>query len=340
MAVLLLPVSPTWAQKPEQKGEVQIVVKSDVNSAQLTDVARVVEDANQAVAVRNTSAGDDVILTVDDPIVTQHSEKPEVVHLEVKTDDSSVSVTADSLKVALAKLKEQINAITAKLSPSDREKAKKALERVVKELQTELTKQAKSGAHRSLKVEKGKPEVHLRIEKLGDKDLHTVVGKAEVGPVTEHTKVLEYHFRRLQDAKVSPETKAKIEKVRAEVKELARSLEANQRKLIEAQKRLFQLEGSAIAEVHAPLKVVVRGGRLPESINAPLSEDIVVHSTRPAAKGKSADKKPAETKRVIIRERTEKHQGDEQNQARIADLEKKLQKLLEEVASLKKERAK
>jgi beta-lactamase regulating signal transducer with metallopeptidase domain len=318
MAALLLPLSATWAQQPDQKQEIRVIVKTDDDNAKPKGAAGAILelDADDLNAVE-TSARADLVLNVEaEAVGVQDSDHPNVVHLEVKTDDSSVSVTADSMKEAIAKLKEQIKMLMAKSSPAEREKAKKAMDRVLKDLEEQIAKQGKSGEHGAFTIEKG--------------------------PAIRHLNLIEKRVEHSGRKELSPEAKAEIEKARAEVKELARSLEANQRKLREAQRRLSQLEGGnqqIAVEVHA-LPKVARLARLPEVIHAPLSEDIVVFSNKAHARAKSSDKKAAEAKRVIVRERVEKRDGSDANESRIEELEKKLQALLEEVASLKKARAK
>jgi beta-lactamase regulating signal transducer with metallopeptidase domain len=343
MAALLLPFSASWAQQPDQKQEVRVIVRTDDGSSNATAATAEVADITSTINVDQIGLGDLVLNVNGETITTQDSEHPNVVHLEVKTDDSSVSVTAESVKEAIAKLKEQINALAAKSSPSDREKAKKALDRVVKELESQLTKQSKSGERRVYRVEKGKPENQVELKVLDGKELKHIVGKAELGPGMKQINLIEKRVEHSADKDLSPETKAKIEKARAEVKEIARSLEANQRRLIEAKRKLSQLEGGnnpLTVELRALPKVVARAARLPQVIQAPDSDDVLVFTNKKVENDKPSDKKPVQAKRFVITERTEKREGGEPSQSRIEELEKKLQRLLEEVASLKKERAK
>src|SRR5262249_45056454 len=211
----------------------------------------------------------EIILKTDHPKAGEKNAS-NLVHVEIKTDDSEVSVTADSVKVAIAKLKEQIKTLQAKLTPDQREKTKSALEHAVKALEGQLKKAPKDGELRGYKLEKGKPDHQLRLEVRGGKDAKAeLIDKAGVGQEIRHVNVIERRVDTKSDKNQSPETKAKIEKARAEIKELARSLENSQKKLIEAQRKLSQLEGgssTATVEIRALPKVLARVARLPENV--------------------------------------------------------------------------
>ena len=123
------------------------------------------------------------------------------------------------------------------------------------------------------------------------------------------------------DKKISAEAKAEIDKAMTKVKELAQELQSKQKELREAQRKLSQLQG----KVHA-LAVTARvtgDGKKTQGLTvAPI--------------GRMGVMTPLNTveRRVTVR------RDADAGQKRIEDLEKKLEKLLEEVASLKKDRAK
>src|SRR5262249_26342338 len=159
-----------------------------------------------------TSADDiqqEIILKTDHPKAGDKNES-NVVHLEVKTGDSDVSVTADSVKEAVDKLKVQIKLLMAKLTPEQREKTKSALDHAVKALEGQLKKQPKDGEVRLYQLEKVKPDHELRLEVRGGKDVKELIGKAGVGQEIRHVNVIERRVDTKGDKNQSPETKAKI----------------------------------------------------------------------------------------------------------------------------------
>jgi len=149
IAVVLLPFNATWAQKPDQKMELRVNVKSDADSPKSADAApRIEGDAPEI-----NGAG---IITVEDMdgklrVVKIQKGKPEF-QLEMKTDDSSVAVTADSTEPAIAKIKEQIRILRLARSQTevmlrtketpDQEKLKKSLQLLNQELESQVKKMA------------------------------------------------------------------------------------------------------------------------------------------------------------------------------------------------------
>ena len=117
----------------------------------------------------------------------------------------------------------------------------------------------------------------------------------------------------LQSAAMSPETKAEIAKARARIEELTDDLHSKQKELMEARSRLSKL---LTAATHAA-GAVVRLKPEVEKRNTRLRE-------LPAATGEP---------RYTVR------RDADTSQKRLDELEKKLEKLLEEVAALKKDRA-
>jgi len=346
MAALLLPVNATWAQKPDQKKEVRIIVKSDDDSSRSADaVARIEGDTPQIVVKTITS--DDATFKLDGQTITaQDSKQPRVVHLELKTDNSSFAVTADSLEQAIGKLKEQIAVLAKHSSPADQEKAKKALELVVKELENHV-KKTKGGESRDVKNDKGKPELLLRIAQVRvaegakiEAALKADIDKQVADILTEQV---------IRDAKITPETKAEIDTARARVEQLARSYEANVKKtqesltkLGDAKKKLSQLEGGhhpVTVRFQALPHVAAHVVRLPEVTHAAPGQRVVVLKQEKESDDKSV-KKPTEVHGYYVTKRVENKKVGELNQGRLEQLEKKLQSLLEEVATLKKDRGK
>ena len=125
MAVLLLPLNATWAQKPDQKEEVGVVEKSGDDSHRSADAVAKVEGD------RLEGSGEGIIEvdTVGDGklrVFKIQKGKPDVV-LEVKTGDSAVAVKADSMKRAIDKLKEHVKVLVKEIDllPTGRRREEK-----------------------------------------------------------------------------------------------------------------------------------------------------------------------------------------------------------------------
>jgi bla regulator protein blaR1 len=270
LAVALLPVNATWAQVPEEKQEIQIVVKTDDEPDSIDSVAAVVADFPEAVT---------------EFVASVEAIEPRQVNVVVESDDSASVIAAGSLDEAVKKLTDEIQAIAKKSPQSDRDKARqKALERAVKKLKSTTIKL---------------------------KDLNVVSDKLKMEKELRATVV-----RRIEDSKeVSAEKKAEIEKARAKVEELTRALQSKQKELMEARSTLMRLTRPRVAVVRAnpaAEKKIIRLKELPPVVT--LKPETV-------------------ERRVTVR------RDAEISQKRLEELEKKLEKLLDEVASLKKDRA-
>ena len=126
-------------------------------------------------------------------------------------------------------------------------------------------------------------------------------------------------IREIRTAAMTPEKKAEIDKARAKVKELSAALSAKQKELAEAQVKLSKLQSS----LQAGIGVV--------NIN-PQVEQRVIRLKELAAK-------PATPAGTIEKRSTVNREADS-DKKRLDQLEKKLDKLLDEMATLKKDRAK
>ncbi len=278
LAVVLLPVNATWAQKPEEKKEIRVVVKTDDATSDSDDNVTAIVTA-------------DPVLELTEAVPVIDDAKKEQFNFVLKTDDSASVIAADSFDEAIKKLNGQIKEIAKKSPQSDKDKARqKALENALKELKSAVDQMKDSDA-------------------LGD----TLKSRKNISRVV---------IRNLDDdKKISAEAKAEIDKAMTKVKELAKELQSKQKELREAQRTLSQLQG----KVHA-LAVTARvtgDGKKTQGLTvAPI--------------GRMGVMTPLNTveRRVTVR------RDADAGQKRIEDLEKKLEKLLEEVASLKKDRAK
>jgi bla regulator protein blaR1 len=226
----------------------------------------------------------------------------EEVHVEIRSDDQGTSVKAGSMDEAIAKLKAQIDTLKKKDDPSKRDKVLiGALERAVKGLES---------ASRGTPDPKAPPTAARSVVVVRD-----LIKKDGA------------------DDKQSAETKAEIEKARKQVQDLSQALAAKQRELNDARVRLRRLEVGSIERTHARAltnaRVVIRDGRAAQRGDGKTSDD---------SKDKGKDKD-------MVRELVTRAPGrpgmlleSRIDQRRIDDLEKKLDRLLEEVSRLKKDR--
>ena len=172
LAVVLLPVNATWAQVPEEKKEIRVIIKTDDETSDA--------DANvTAVVAARPVATTEAVTTVE----VGNDEKFNFVF---ETDEDASVIAADSLDDAIKKLTEQIKEIAKKSPQSDKDKARqKALESALKELKGTIGKIKKAGADgdtpkspktvsrvfiRQLDDDKAlSPEVKAQIEKASAK---------------------------------------------------------------------------------------------------------------------------------------------------------------------------
>jgi beta-lactamase regulating signal transducer with metallopeptidase domain len=324
LAAVLLPVGATWAQKPEKPQEVQVVVKTiDVTG----DGDAVVRLETETDSPQHSVAG--VIAALEDA--------PEGrITLRLKTDDSPELVVSGPVDEAIAKLKKQIGEIVEKSPRSEQDEARvKALKQAIDEL-LRIADQIK----RSKPGEPGE-EKKAVVLRLAPENLKKPIG---------------------------PEQKAAIEKARVAVKELTWELEAKRKELMEARARLAKLEGgpASVYVVRSDNKVV-RGEPAKPLIVSPKhvlrSDDKTViverrevhRSDEKAPTHGEAKKVEPSPRRVRIEAEALKVLPDlpvkpgsvgigvarsRSDNQRIEELERTLKKLIDEVDSLKKDRAK
>ncbi len=104
---VLLPVNASWAQKPEERQEVKIIVNTDDIGPE--NITIVEADATTVVGAAAAAI---------------EGGKPEAFTFEFKTDDSP-AVVAGSVDDAIKKVKAQLNALDKDTKPSDKIMAKK-----------------------------------------------------------------------------------------------------------------------------------------------------------------------------------------------------------------------
>ena len=244
LGALLLPINASWAQTPEEKQEVRVIVKTDdgddkvikADGLEATNTFVIRDDAADpkpqtftfySVAPKVAGQADQVQILGDDgkpvtamitlgesTIVSDDASggKPDEksrVSVVVKVDDSTVSISADSLDEAIKKIAEQIKALSAKAPQGEKEKAQqKALSQIVKQLDQVVSKKVAAGPS----------------------------GAAGKGAVVSKNVFVVRGVEGFQPNNADPEKKAQIDGLRNEVKKLGQAL-------AEAERKLAKLEG-------------------------------------------------------------------------------------------------
>src|SRR5262249_49175405 len=129
-----------------------------------------------------------------------------------------------------------------------------------------------------------------------------------------------------------------IEKARAKVKELTRALQAKQKELVEVRQNLAQLEErqrSGKTDFIIPLEIDATS----PSVTVAVPRRTLVIRKELKSNGES-DRKAVVRGMSTVERRVETTPMVEQDRRRLEALEQKLQKLLDEVASLKNARTK
>jgi bla regulator protein BlaR1 len=264
----------------------------------------------------------------------QKSEEKTEVRVIVKTDDdaadSNDAVTAivaaapvevtDAVSATEGVKKEQFNFVfntddSASVIAAD------SLDDAVKKLHEQIQQIAKKSSKsdsdkaRQKALESALKELKGAAGKIKDSD-------EDGQKVNSQKNVKRINIRNVEDVKkLSAEAKAEIDKAADKVKELAHELQSKQKELREAQRNLAQLQGKLHAAVVA--RVNVDGKKI---------QGLTISPTD-GRKGVMAPSNTVE-RRVTVR------RDADSGQKRLDDLEKKLEKLLDEVASLKKDRGK
>jgi beta-lactamase regulating signal transducer with metallopeptidase domain len=340
LAALLLPVSPTWAQKPPGDEKQEVVGETVVVGEPESKDAVVVPDDGAALSL--DIAGD----------IVRSADGQDMVKVAVVTDQQPAVVVSGSLEQAIAALKEQLNAIKRKspLSESDKKRAE-GLARALEEV-SKVARQVKaldlSGAKDKDKVKLENKRIVIRKldldkvhvigqehanaaqkaeadKRLADK-VHVIVRehgsaaqKAEADKRLADKEVRYRVVTKMADAEKERAVKVKqgqvekalaeVEKVRSKVDQLTKELNSKRRELSAANAELSRLR-------HIEARVVVDPSHSGTGV------------------GVGSGKGAGSVHGFAI---TAPKMSDSDRQ-RLADLEKKLDKLLEEVASLKRVR--
>ncbi len=189
LALLLLPVNATLAQKADDKKDVRVIVVDDAGTILTDDIKGADNSAADAGFGLAFGSGID-------------ADGKQEVHVEVRSDDQGTSVKAGSMDEAIAKLKAQIETIKKKADQTKRDKVLiGALERAVKGLES---------ASRGTPDPKAPPTaarlaVVVRDQKDGSDDKQSAEIKAEIEKarkqVQDLSQVLAAKQRELNEAR-------------------------------------------------------------------------------------------------------------------------------------------
>jgi bla regulator protein BlaR1 len=363
LAVLLLPFNASWAQKADDAAKVVVVVKTVDDTDKSADVTVTNESGGQRLVretvstfpenqvltevVRLEDASPETVVVKLDSVRSQITgDGKSEVHLELRTDGATYVIEADSLKAAIDKLNEQIKALSKKSPQSAQDKKKaealdkavKALGDTVKRVDAVKSTGEVKGQHKLKQI-----ELEKLVEKLnrdGRQDIASkIVAEAEAKQAanvkqdqTRRTQKLAKAVDDLQQVRVVARLeldKASDDKkaadraaIRKQVEKLSAELKEKRVELAAAQKRLSELEREG-------------GNKSPKTATT---------VTRAPFVGVVTPTDPTQNRRLELHV-DGGHQAirgfvgklPSSDQQRIDALEKTLQKLLEEVASLKKE---
>ncbi len=339
--MLLLPVNASWAQQPEEQKDVRVVVKTDDGDDDT--VVKPAEGPNAAVVAFSdaTIDTDDFVIFSEHPLVHDNPTSVTVgdkavfyydaeanagtpdgkahVTLTLKNDDATISVSADSVDEAIKKIQEQIKVLKSKSPAGEKAKAQQdALERAAKELE-QLAKGSKGAA----------------IQTDGSGGFTTVVRNVR------QTKAATTQ---------SPEKKAEIDKMRSRIKELSKELADSQRKLTELEGGTMTFRVMTSPSINAAktlrFRTTEKAGGDDIKTNSPAKQEetqvrvVVVPKKVEAEAAAKAVRVPnvirVEPKMLTGRFTAEGVKSLKSDKDRIDALEKKLDKVLGALESLKK----
>jgi bla regulator protein blaR1 len=316
LAVLLLPFNASWAQKADEPKEVEVILKTVDEPDKSTEGTEGLVVSLKRQGPDNTSDG-----------------KPRI-RLELKTDGSAVVIEADSIPEAIKKLKKQIDALFSKapLSTKEDKRWAEALELAIKALgdTAKRVDEAKSSADKARQqIEENKVVIRkLELDKKisaedaarrSDAKAKDLKGLHQVRVLVE-----ELEGEKLPDDKKAAERNA----IRQKVKTLSVEVQQKRVELAAAQKRLSELEHEADPRSNKSVTITKK------ATTAPLLG--VVKPVDPT-KHRVEVRLRADDLLLKGQDLTQGGKLPSSDQKRIDELEKKLEKLLDEVASLKKE---
>ncbi len=337
LAALLLPVSPTWAQKAGDDNKQDTVLE--------TVIVGQPETAGSGVFVGDTTLAI-VVDRVDGEAV--NGVEPTKLNVTVKTDDQPAVVVSGSLEQAISALKDQIKAIKEKspLSDSDKRRAE-ALARAIEEI-NKVARQVKAI---DLGATKDKTKLENRRIVIRKLDLDKMHVNAK--PHTNQAHKPEA-AKQLAEGKQNAEAAKQLADVNVRYRVLTKRLDAEQERAVKEKQAQVEKAAAEVAKARAKVdqltKELMQKRQELSNANAELSQlkrvearVVTIPDRMPAGpggvfgsrsgSGSGSASRSAESRTIIGRKMSD---PDDQ---RLAELEKKLNKLLEEVASLKKSRA-
>jgi beta-lactamase regulating signal transducer with metallopeptidase domain len=323
LAVALLPVNATWAQQSDQKQEVRVIVTTDDDAGAADPVVTVVPTATVAARA----------YVVTDGVTTVRDDDGELgkVELELTTNGQTTKVRADSFDEAIAKLRDQIKSISKKEPVTDQD------QQVIKALEGAIRGLEKSGRLDAVKPLKPQYDVAKQVV-VRLKDIQNSGGSGS-------------------GTKSNPD----IEAARRQVEKLTKAVRDQQHQLADAHKKLSELQALAATqrlELAARNLATARTHIVKDALtlsNSAAGGTGSSSSTSTSTSGSSSTSTTASgggggsastsssivrtPKTATVRARiVGAPQSGEADQKRIAELEKKLDQLLEEVTRLKKAR--
>jgi beta-lactamase regulating signal transducer with metallopeptidase domain len=328
LATVLLPVSASWAQKPAQDQNVEVVLQVDDEPVVVTEDVTKKGGPGSGENVRLIVKAIDGKTISDEPVAEVreiHSSRPQIVlreltgvlddsnsnvNLIIKSDDAPDVVVSGSLDEAMSKLKKQLEALGKKSPLSDADKKRqRSLERAAAELK-KVAQQLK------------------QIESADDKKSGVTITKK---PEIITSRVVVRNLKDLADLKLSDEQKAQIREARERVAKLTKEFAVKRKELAEARGTLSKLQGRLAPNV---LTYDIKGPDGP--IKFEVKDDAKIGVGVGIGVGSSAKKPSAASDKLNFLVKTiEKERSSGSDRERIEVLEKKLKELLDEVARLK-----
>ncbi len=307
IAATLLPLNATWAQKADEPAEVRFVVKSDLVKADTQKPAAITIVEDEPTEVR---------FVVKSDLVTEGTQLPEGVTVVSDVSDLA-TVVSDGAEARTDEFhfefKTDDGAAVVVGGPP-----KEAIEKLKELIKSTEKEGGSSDAVRAKKLalEKAVKE----IEEIGAKQAKVKSDKADVQKKKAEQVARKVFVKSLtENVKLSDEQKAEAEKIKAQIQKLSDEMRTKQRELGEARAKLGKLIASSRNTGGAA--VTLRGDVRLKDVKLGEARSLGIDRKNP----------------VVVK----RDGGDSaRNQKRLEDLEKKLSQLLDEFASLKKERAK
>lgn len=340
LSAALLPLAPTWAQEPERASEHTIVVRQpDIAVELVTDAAVASKDA--------------IVLGLDSARQVG-AEDVEIALLLKSEEGDNADKVKKQIDEAITKLEEQLKRAAGDV---DSQEKKKALEARVVEVRAVRQAQDAERAAKAALMQQVKEQLKQAADGASDPKAKQAI-EATIKKIDERlrdeTKIRSLRVERIEkdvkDAKIgrreglpelSPEKKAEIDKARAELEALrAKSagihaeLKELSAKMRDAQARLSKLVGEARATQVRDRVIELRARPLETKTFKLDSKNYVVKPAPAREQDKPGPGTPATASERLLRDLGRADRSDQDR--RLGELEKKLDRLADELAKLKK----